>query len=255
MGTVVKEMKMLFSSHLALMPNKRILLKDLNNFITCQLCQGYLIDATTITDCLHTFCKSCIVKHLEEDTTCPTCEIQIHQSYPLNYIAHDRTMQDIVYKLVPNLLQNETERERKFYEERGLPNPKDEKEEDEKGSEAGEEEEEERKKKGEAEEEDRGTCHREDEQVNICLEPDLDSDMDDLKMKFIRCSTQATINHVKKYVAIKIWKDPSRFKEIDILCNGDFCGKDHTLKFVVISNWKCQQYPMILKYRPKIEFY
>lgn len=31
----------------------------------------------------------------------------IHQSHPLNYISYDRTMQDIVYKLAPNLQQSE----------------------------------------------------------------------------------------------------------------------------------------------------
>lgn len=50
-------------------------------------------------------CKSCLVKHLEENNTCPTCENVIHQSHPLQYISFDRTMQDIVYKLVPNLME------------------------------------------------------------------------------------------------------------------------------------------------------
>lgn len=29
-------------------------LRELNTFITCGICDGYLIDATTITECLHT---------------------------------------------------------------------------------------------------------------------------------------------------------------------------------------------------------
>ena len=29
---------------------------DINQHVTCKLCAGYLIDATTITECLHT-CK------------------------------------------------------------------------------------------------------------------------------------------------------------------------------------------------------
>ena len=32
-------------------------LVNLNQHITCKLCNGYLIDAATITECLHT-CKS-----------------------------------------------------------------------------------------------------------------------------------------------------------------------------------------------------
>jgi polycomb group RING finger protein 3 len=36
--------------------------------------------------------------------------VTIHQSHPLDYIAFDRTMQDIVYKLVPNLETDEFRR-------------------------------------------------------------------------------------------------------------------------------------------------
>lgn len=129
---------------------RKIKLKSLNNYITCKICLGYFIDATTVTECLHTcaccvmcavlgvvlclvccvllsvrscavannsrcsfrpaliiVCKSCLVKHLEENSTCPTCESVIHQSHPLQYISFDRTMQDIVYKLVPNLQESE----------------------------------------------------------------------------------------------------------------------------------------------------
>ncbi len=34
----------------------RVQLSDVNAYISCVLCKGYLIDATTITECLHT-CK------------------------------------------------------------------------------------------------------------------------------------------------------------------------------------------------------
>ena len=33
---------------------QRVKLTDVNEFITCVLCKGYLIDATRITECLHT---------------------------------------------------------------------------------------------------------------------------------------------------------------------------------------------------------
>nr|CAH7712756.1 unnamed protein product [Callosobruchus chinensis] len=38
----------------------RILVKDLNSVITCRLCDGYLIDATTLVDCFHV-CKYLIL--------------------------------------------------------------------------------------------------------------------------------------------------------------------------------------------------
>lgn len=79
-------------------------LSDLNEFISCPICGGYLIDATTINECLHTFCKSCIVKHIKNDNNdCPKCNNIIHERRPLDYIVHDRSKQDIVYKLVPQL--------------------------------------------------------------------------------------------------------------------------------------------------------
>lgn len=34
----------------------KLLLKSINLSITCNLCEGYLIDATTIVECLHS-CK------------------------------------------------------------------------------------------------------------------------------------------------------------------------------------------------------
>ena len=78
---------------------RKINICDINEMITCKICSGYLVDATTVTECLHTFCKSCIVKHLEDNIHCPECDVMIHQSHPLDYIAFDRTMQDIVYKV------------------------------------------------------------------------------------------------------------------------------------------------------------
>ncbi|XP_044071355.1 polycomb group RING finger protein 6 isoform X2 [Siniperca chuatsi] len=93
-------------------------------YIRCALCCGFLIDATTITECLHTFCKSCIVKHFFYSNRCPTCSIVVHQTQPLYNIRPDRQLQDIVYKMVPFLEEFEREQMSNFYKERGLDVPK-----------------------------------------------------------------------------------------------------------------------------------
>ncbi|XP_078129561.1 polycomb group RING finger protein 6 isoform X2 [Sander vitreus] len=93
-------------------------------YIRCALCCGFLIDATTITECLHTFCKSCIVKHFFYSNRCPTCSIVVHQTQPLYNIRPDRQLQDIVYKMVPFLEEFERVQMCKFYKERGLDVPK-----------------------------------------------------------------------------------------------------------------------------------
>lgn len=217
----------------------QIPLNLLNPHITCKLCGGYFIDATTITECLHTFCKSCLVKHLEERSSCPECGIMIHQSHPLYYISFDRTLQDIVYKLVPNLLDNETDRERMFYKSRGLPNPND-------------------QTAGDGDTPDslehtgkHQDFHRLDEQVNISLE--CDGTLAKLKRHFIRCSSQATVTHLKKFVALKVLNSTDKYKDIDILCNEEMLGKDHTLKFVLVTRWRFKEPPMKLWYRPRME--
>lgn len=93
-------------------------------YIRCGLCCGFLIDATTITECLHTFCKSCIVKHFFYSNRCPTCSITVHQTQPHYNIRPDRQLQDIVYKMVPFLEEAEREQMSKFYRDRGLEVPK-----------------------------------------------------------------------------------------------------------------------------------
>ncbi|XP_036072213.1 polycomb group RING finger protein 1 isoform X2 [Oryzias melastigma] len=98
----------------------KLKIKDLNEHIVCYLCAGYFIDATTITECLHTFCKSCIVKYLQTSKYCPMCNIKIHETQPLLNLKLDRVMQDIVYKLVPGLQESEDKRIKEFYQSRGL---------------------------------------------------------------------------------------------------------------------------------------
>ena len=100
---------------------KKPTITDLNQHLTCKLCKGYFIDATTIIECLHScksvteqrnclmllvVCRSCIVKYLETNKYCPVCDVQVHKTKPLLNIRTDKTLQDIVYKLVPRLFQS-----------------------------------------------------------------------------------------------------------------------------------------------------
>lgn len=92
---------------------------SLNPHLICVLCGGYLIDATTIVECLHSFCKTCIVRYLETSKFCPICDVQVHKTKPFTNIRLDHTLQDLVYKLVPGLFHNEMKRRRNFYKELG----------------------------------------------------------------------------------------------------------------------------------------
>lgn len=96
---------------------KKTNIAEISPHLICALCGGYLIDATTIVECLHSFCKTCIVRYLESSKYCPICEVLVHKTRPLQNIRLDHTLQDIVYKLVPGLFQSEMKRRREFYKD------------------------------------------------------------------------------------------------------------------------------------------
>lgn len=108
-------------------PEKPRALTTFNPLMTCILCGGYFVDATTIVECLDTFCKSCIVKYLEDDSNpknCPICETAINKNKPLLSLREDKLKQDIVYKLVPQAFKCEMERRRDFYSTHSDAEPK-----------------------------------------------------------------------------------------------------------------------------------
>ncbi|XP_046741342.1 polycomb group protein Psc-like [Diprion similis] len=92
---------------------RRTYLRDVNPYLICPLCRGYLVDATTVVECLHSFCRSCILKHLSAEAHCPTCNHVLNNAKP--DIKADKALQDIVYKLVPGLYHKEMRRRREFY--------------------------------------------------------------------------------------------------------------------------------------------
>lgn len=131
-------------------------------------------------------------------------------------------MQDIVFKLVPNLqdgelilkctvivkfyfrnVLEEMNRERDFYRARNLPCPKD--------VPMVQENDDVEKKLNEAHQE--SDYHRQDEQVTLCLECKSNS-LKNLNRKFLRCSSQATITHLKKFIAKKVLNGIEKHKEV-----------------------------------------
>ncbi|XP_031193125.1 polycomb group RING finger protein 3 isoform X3 [Mastomys coucha] len=151
-------------------------------------------------------------------------------------------MQDIVYKLVPGLQEAEMRKQREFYHKLGMEVPGDIKGEacsakqhlDPRNGETKADDSSNKETAEEKQEED-NDYHRSDEQVSICLECNS-SKLRGLKRKWIRCSAQATVLHLKKFIAKKL--NLSSFNELDILCNEEILGKDHTLKFVVVTRWR-----------------
>ncbi|CAK5092165.1 unnamed protein product [Meloidogyne enterolobii] len=229
-----------------------------NFFRTCPLCNGYFVDATTVIDCLHTFCKSCLLKYFDEDNTdCPKCHYQIHQSHPSHYVAFDRTMQDIVYKLVPGMQAEEQRRREQFKLKQKKKEEKERKEQeqngsfekDENGGDLASNESSETSKSNEEEnkgkevpsnskdddeccssEQDPSLMHRRnDEPVLIHLIPD--AKLDPIDRSFVRLSAFATINTVKRLLAYLLFADITKYNEFDIFCNYELMGRDFSMVF------------------------
>jgi len=66
----------------------------------CTLCMGYFNDACTIIECLHTFCRVCIMRHFRDSSMCPQCEAELGTN-PKDLVRTDRTLQSIVDKVFP----------------------------------------------------------------------------------------------------------------------------------------------------------
>ncbi|KAL7198681.1 hypothetical protein ACSBR2_021064 [Camellia fascicularis] len=70
--------------------------------MTCPLCNKLFRDATTISECLHTFCRKCIYKKIsdEELECCPICNVDLG-SVPLEKLRPDHNLQDVRAKIYP----------------------------------------------------------------------------------------------------------------------------------------------------------
>ena len=79
----------------------------------------------------------------------------------------------------------------------------------------------------------------------------LKRDFRQLERRFIRCSSYLTVEHLKKYLKLKLQLPENC--EVDILCNGEIMGKHHTLEFIYMTRWRFMDTLLSLDYRPKIE--
>ncbi|CAH1785068.1 unnamed protein product [Owenia fusiformis] len=220
----------------------KLRIKDINPHIVCSLCSGYFVDATTITECLHTFCKSCIVKYLQSSKFCPQCNVKIHETHPLSNLKPDNVMQDIVYKLVPQLFESESHRREEFAKARGLikQEPKE-------------------CERGEAllrsvYDDYQGHLYTNDEQISLCLErlrPVVEEVPDTYKIetlpkKFLRCPSRARVSHLRKLLNRKLGVPPGL--QLNIMCNDENLEKDITLKQLWLMEWHEKAFPLLLVY-------
>lgn len=225
---------------------RRLDVTELNPHIQCQLCKGYLIDPVTVVECLHSFCKSCIIRHVETSKACPNCDIQIHKTKPLLSLRADKALQDIVYKVVPGLYRTEMQNRVKFYTRHPDAEP--------------------------ANSEDAGEVadslfFSPEDDISMSIEyfDNISSSSSDVSKKgkdnktpdsleadnpnrrFLQCPGSVTVNHLKKFIITKYGLD-EKFV-VDVIYRDDLLAEDNSLIDVAYSyNWR-KTSPMRFYYR------
>uniref|UniRef100_A0A8C6S3E0 RING-type domain-containing protein n=1 Tax=Nannospalax galili TaxID=1026970 RepID=A0A8C6S3E0_NANGA len=206
---------------------RKHLLKDFNPYITCCICKVYLIKPT-ITECLHTFCKTCMVQHFEDRNDCPRCGNQVHETNPLEMLRLDNTLEKITFKLVSGLGE-------KINQENGQDDT----------SKA------DRTKADEADgSQDDKDCHRSDPKIAVCLDclqnngQSGDNVVKGLRKKSIQYSPCVTVVTIRKFLCLKL-KLPSSY-ELNVLWQ---------LRENFQSSQVCtQDGPLYQSYPPRIDF-
>ena len=246
---------------------EQIKVTELNENFTCIICNGYLIRPVAITECLHYFCRSCIVKYLEttSEYKCPYCETLIHETNPWELLREDKKLEYIIYQLVPGLAQNEKTRRKLFYSRRGMEDP------DETNTDSNltlammdaTSKKEEPDKKEELKQDQNSDQAKpkalDSSQIGLHLnflepedsEPIKQADFRPLEKPFLRTSSHITVAHLKKFLKKKL--NHATKCDVDILCNGELMGRHHTLEFIYMTRWRYKEGVLKLDYRPKVD--
>ncbi len=89
---------------------------DLEKELTCAICMEILHRSATLTPCQHTFCSSCLFKHLKRSSDCPLCKTQAV------FVAKNLVLQNLLSLLsnsFPNLQKPQNDPSKEQIELRG----------------------------------------------------------------------------------------------------------------------------------------
>jgi len=223
----------------------------------------------TVAECLHTFCKSCIfLKFHSGMRKCPKCEISLDPD-PYKAVLSDRTLQELLDKIFPELKEFDEKRELEFYKKRGIElkdSPVVEEAETSKNNSTNSHDRGSKESQAtlssiskpsdnavppgrsqQSREDDKDVCIPTDE-INFRLIPDekVKIAMNPLEKPLIRTSGQLKVGQIKKYLMNKL---KLLGPNVDVLCNGDPLGNELSLIFIQRTRWLYPNEDLCLHYR------
>jgi len=253
-------------------------IESLKSHLTCFSCKGFFREPYTIAECLHTFCKSCLfLKFHSGLRKCPRCDISLDPD-PYKAALSDRTIQELLDKIFPELKEMDEEKEREFYKERGIDLKDNITIEDEitkgdtsrtRGSKQSQlalsnivkrsnpisgtvrsySDGYQQSSAGRSMRNEKLTSIPTDE-INFKLIPDKDvkNPMNSLQKEIVRTSGQLKVGQIKKYLIVKLQLSAGKSK-VDVLCNGDPLGDELSLTFIQRTRWLHPSLDLCLHYR------
>eukprot|EP00727_Mastigamoeba_balamuthi_P010358 m51a1_g5945 hypothetical protein (254) ;mRNA; r:124659-125644 len=210
----------------------------LNEALSCPLCKGYLRDAHTIAECLHTFCKTCVFTYFddEDNHACPVCGVVLRPS-PLSYLRQDRTMQSIVDHVLPNLEAADKAAEEEYYRTSGAQRP---------SSSTAPASVRGASRSLKDDEEPARRHHRKPtvvqlregraypDSATIELQPEKDAPVAPLPMPFVKTTRHAPVSVLKKYLRTELRLGPTLpLDQIEVLYQGEALDQEKSIDWVV----------------------
>jgi len=240
-------------------------LSNLRPHLICSLCKGYFRDPCTVVDCLHTFCRSCLILFFRQGMRCcPTCNTRLgpdpfHTSISIQSreVIPDRALQEVVNKIFPWMKDKDDEMEREFYAQRGI-ELKPEYAPDEGGGGGKTHQSHGHKGSDSSGNKRNNDAMSTNDMLELHVEPSderrphLHQRLPPLRNSYLCMSGKTKIVSVKKYLAQKLGMRDSK-SSIELLCNGDPMGDELSLTFILRTRWFLSNKVLTLHYRMEEE--
>lgn len=207
-------------------------LSSLVPHFTCPICSGIYKDPVTITECLHSFCKSCLYSYFATGKEhCPTCKVPLYGDM-YSTAMNDRTLETLCDKvLFPTVKERDEIEEKRFYASRGIELKPD---------------------QSASTTEAPAPVEEADDELELLLFPDVQADdqheLPQLERSCIKTSRRLKIVHLKKYLLRKLEMPPSLLSSVEIHCNDNPVGNELSLHFIERTMWMTSE-PLRLVYR------
>jgi hypothetical protein len=236
--------------------------RNVNNLLRCRLCDGYFREPYTIIECLHTFCKVCIMQYVadRENVRCPNCGIDLGTD-AMKIIRADHVLENIVNKIYEAVTQQDSKEASKPAAESPAKKAKV----DEQGKSAtvyrvrrGEEITFELKlneaahitpgsaASGGASSSDEAAAAQSSQKAES--NGSARSKFAPLERPFVRVSDKASIKLLRKFIAEKLGVP---VEEVDITCKNVVLPDNHTLEFIKKTQWTAGGL-MVLGYQKRV---